>query len=57
MSLKQCYFDCMGPLAVKNCYFFGFRVVEEVYLVVTGGSAILGFTIFYLLFMLSFCYD
>ena len=22
MSLKQCYFDCMGPLAVKNSVIF-----------------------------------
>ena len=38
----------------KTRYFFGFCVVEEVYLVVLGNAAILEFIIFYLLFMLIY---
>ena len=33
----------------KQCYFLVFCVVEEVYLVVTGGRAILGFIISYVI--------
>ena len=53
MSLKQCYFVYMGPLyRGKTCYFFGFCVVEEVYLVVTCGCMFF----MHFLFMLLICY-
>ena len=45
----------MGPLAVENSViFFGFCVVEEVLHVVGVMDIILGFIIFYLIFMLLF---
>ena len=44
-------------LSRKNTLFFVFCSLEEIYILLHGDNVILGLIIFYLLFMLLFCYD